>query len=120
MILLICVVLAFGIWTLPSHSQPPSVESSHALPDKDNVHWDRPPFICVNGALYKCYQTVTSDSLGEDYSFLGTIESCVPSHETPSENFQANTPITGAELYQCGNNIIAVNNGWYGLYCPLK
>lgn len=119
-ILLICVALAVGIWTLLSCSQPLSIEKSSVLPDDGNFVWVKPPFIYVNGTLYKHHQIVTNDSLNEHCIFLGEIESSVPSYEVPSGNFQANTPIVGAKLYQSGNNIIVIYNGCYELYRPSK
>ena len=63
----------------------------------------------------------------DDFIYLGVIEKDISnlqgSIETentldgiPTENFQANHPIVGSEVYQYGNNIVVEIEGKYWLY----
>lgn len=68
---------------------------------------DAPPMVCVNGKLYKqSIEQVSYDEIKSEFIYLGKIESDVTNSQTastngvPKENFQANHPIVGAEVYQ--------------------
>lgn len=81
---------------------------------------DAPPMIFVNEALYKQSQ-ISYTEKKEDFIYLGQIQSdCTSSQDgtdgVPKENFQANHPIVGAELYQYGNDIVANTEEGYQLY----
>ena len=89
---------------------------------------DAPPMVYVNDALYKQSTKQTSyNELKDDFIYLGVIEKDISnlqgSIETentldgiPTENFQANHPIVGSEVYQYGNNIVVEIEGKYWLY----
>lgn len=89
---------------------------------------DAAPMIYVNDTLYKQSTSQTSfNELKDDFVYLGVIESDVTniqgtndagnySDGIPKENFQANHPIVGAEIYQYGENIVVGIGGKYWLY----
>ena len=89
---------------------------------------DAAPMIYVNDTLYKQYTSQTSfNELKDDFVYLGVIESDVTNIQgtndagnyldgIPKENFQANHPIVGAEIYQYGENIVVGIGGKYWLY----
>ena len=67
---------------------------------------DAAPMIYVNDTLYKQSTSQTSfNELKDDFVYLGVIE-----------NFQANHPIVGSEVYQYGENIVVGIGGKYWLY----
>ena len=89
---------------------------------------DAAPMIYVNDTLYKQSTSQTSfNELKDDFVYLGVIESDVTNIQgtndagnyldgIPKENFQANHPIVGAEIYQYGENIVVEIGGKYWLY----
>ena len=89
---------------------------------------DAAPMIYVNDTLYKQSTSQTSfNELKDDFVYLGVIESDVTNFQgtndagnyldgIPKENFQANHPIVGAEVYQYGDNIVVKIEGKYWLY----
>lgn len=89
---------------------------------------DAAPMIYVNDTLYKQSTSQTSfNELKDDFVYLGVIESDVTNIQgtndagnyldgIPKENFQANHPIVGAEIYQYGENIVVGIGGKYWLY----
>ena len=89
---------------------------------------DAAPMIYVNDTLYKQSTSQTSfNELKDDFVYLGVIESDVTNIQgtndagnsldgIPKENFQANHPIVGAEVYQYGENIVVGIGGKYWLY----
>lgn len=89
---------------------------------------DAAPMIYVNDTLYKQSTLQTSFSeLKDDFVYLGIIESDITNFQgtndaedyldgIPKENFQANTPIVGAEVYQYNEDIVVQINGEYWLY----
>lgn len=89
---------------------------------------DTAPMIYVNDTLYKQSTSQTSfNELKDDFVYLGVIESDVTNIQgtndagnyldgIPKENFQANHPIVGAEIYQYGENIVVGIGGKYWLY----
>ncbi|ENY8403242.1 TPA: entericidin like toxin protein [Clostridioides difficile] len=84
---------------------------------------DAPPMVCVNGKLYKqSIEQVSYDEIKSEFIYLGKIESDVTNSQTastngvPKENFQANHPIVGAEVYQYNVDIVIQINGKYWLY----
>ena len=89
---------------------------------------DAAPMIYVNDTLYKQSASQTSFSeLKDDFVYLGIIESDVTNFQgtnnagnyldgIPKENFQANHPIVGAEVYQYGDDIVVEIKGKYWLY----
>ena len=89
---------------------------------------DAAPMIYVNDTLYKQSTSQTSfNELKGDFVYLGVIESDVTNFQgtndagnyldgIPKENFQANHPIVGAEVYQYGENIVVGIGGKYWLY----
>ena len=89
---------------------------------------DASPMIYVNDTLYKQSTSQTSfNELKDDFVYLGVIESDVTNFQgtndagnyldgIPKENFQANHPIVGAEVYQYDENIVVGIGGKYWLY----
>ena len=89
---------------------------------------DAAPMIYVNDTLYKQSTSQTSfNELKDNFVYLGVIESDVTNFQgtndagnyldgIPKENFQANHPIVGAEIYQYGENIVVGIGGKYWLY----
>lgn len=89
---------------------------------------DAPPMVYVNDTLYKqSTKQISYNELKDDFIYLGVIEKDISnlqgSIETentldgiPTENFQANHPIVGSEVYQYGNNIVVEIEGKYWLY----
>ena len=84
---------------------------------------DAAPMVYVNDTLY----IQSSDQKGypeqkDDFVYLGKILSDVTNYQgdgadgIPKENFQANDPIVGCEVYQYGENIVVKINGSYWLY----
>lgn len=105
-----CLVVLLGIIRLERKVQETETEN-------ETVVYDYPPMIYVNDILYQRQKKVSEEKLTEEYTYIGDIESTVPSSEAPRENFQANDDIIGAELYQYQNSIIVVFNQNYELYC---
>ncbi|WP_300808675.1 RNA polymerase sigma factor [uncultured Acetatifactor sp.] len=89
---------------------------------------DAAPMIYVNDSLYKQSASQTSfNELKDGFVYLGVIESDVTNFQgtndagndldgIPKENFQANHPIVGAEVYQYGDNIVVKIEEKYWLY----
>lgn len=84
---------------------------------------DVAPMIYVNDTLYK----QSSDQQGylefkDDFVYIGQIASDITNDQNgdtdgvPKENFQANHPIVGCEVYQYGENIVVKINDVYWLY----
>ncbi len=84
---------------------------------------DAAPMVYVNDTLYK----QSSDQQGypefkDDFIYLGQILSDITNSQSgvtdgiPKENFQANHPIVGCEVYQYGENIVIKINNAYWLY----
>lgn len=86
---------------------------------------DVAPMVCVDGVLYQ--QSVISYAEAKsEFVYLGKIETHITngsdesSDGIPKENFQANVPIVGSEVYEYGNNIVIRINGKYWLHEPLE
>ncbi|MCI8798781.1 MAG: hypothetical protein HFH88_03065 [Lachnospiraceae bacterium] len=89
---------------------------------------DAAPMIYVNDTLYKQSTSQTSfDELRDDFVYLGAVESDITNLQgnigagntldgVPKENFQANHPIVGSEVYQYGNDIVVRIESKYWLY----
>lgn len=84
---------------------------------------DAAPFVYVNDRLY----IQSGDQQGypefrDDFVYLGQIVSDVSNSQygesdgIPKENFQANHPIVGCEVYQFGESIVVKINNAYWLY----
>ncbi len=94
--------------------QPDTVTTANAA--------DAPPMVYVNGILYQ--QNTEQISYGErkeEFIYLGKIESEVTNNQSstdgiPKENFQANVPIVGAEVYQYGEHVVIQTDNRYWLY----
>ena len=97
---------------------------SPANQDEDNQGVaDAAPMVYVNDTLY----IQSSDQKGypeqkDDFVYLGKILSDITNYQgdgadgIPKENFQANHPVVGCEVYQYGENIVVKINGSYWLY----
>lgn len=84
---------------------------------------DAPPMIYINNTLYQ--QSTNQASYSEkkpEFVLLGKIESDITNVQNtttdgiPKENFQANLPIVGAEVYQYGDDIVVEMNDKYWLF----
>lgn len=84
---------------------------------------DAAPMVYVNDTLY----IQSSDQQGysefkDDFIYLGQILSDITNSQSgdkdgiPKENFQANHPIIGSDVYQYGDNILVKINDVYWLY----
>lgn len=78
---------------------------------------DLAPMVYVNDMLY----IQSTDQQGypewkDEFVYLGKIESTVSEDGAPHENFQANDPIVGCEVYQYGENIVVCIHDAYWLY----
>ena len=81
------------------------------------VPGDIAPMAYVNDTLY--IQSPAQEGYAErreEFSYLGRIESAVTQDREPDQNFQANDPIVGCEVYQYGDNIVIEIDDRYWLY----
>ena len=68
---------------------------------------DIAPMVYVNDTLYMLSGDRQSyPEWKEEFVYLGKIESAVSSDTQPTENFQANDPIVGCEVYQYGEELV--------------
>lgn len=84
-----------------------------------------PPMVYVNDQLYQHKGEVYSEYLyetdgSERAVYIGRIETSVSICEVPKQNFEANEPIIGAEVYQLCNEIMIINNGSYEFYSKVE
>lgn len=84
---------------------------------------DVAPMVCVNDTLYKQSSDQQSyTELKDEFIYLGQILNDVTNDQSggtdgvPKENFQANHPVVGCEVYQYGENIVVHINNAYWLY----
>lgn len=84
---------------------------------------DVAPMVYINNTLYKqSVKQVSYKEKSDDFVYLGIIKNDltndqnIPADGIPTENFQSNTPIIGAEVYQYGDDIVIEMNGEYWLY----
>lgn len=84
---------------------------------------DVAPMVFVNNTLYKqSVKQVSYTEMQSDFVYLGTIEEDITGNQNtsndgvPTENFQANSPIVGAEVYQYGDHVVVRINSEYWLY----
>lgn len=78
---------------------------------------DLAPMVYVNDTLYK----QSSDQKGyperkDEFHYLGKILTDNPADAVPKENFQANHPIVGCEVYQYGEHVVIKIKDAYWLY----
>lgn len=89
---------------------------------------DAAPMVYVNDTLYK--QSIDQQEYSEykdEFIYIGQILSDITNYQggdaadgVPKENFQANHPIIGCEVYQYDENIVVKINGSYWLYIKLE
>lgn len=88
---------------------------------------DAAPMVYVNDTLYK--QSIDQQEYSEykdEFIYIGQILSDITNYQggdadgVPKENFQANHPIVGCEVYQYDENIVVKINGSYWLYIKLE
>ncbi len=88
---------------------------------------DAAPMVYVNDTLYK--QSADQQGYSEysdEFIYIGQILSDVTNNQdggtdgVPKDNFQANHPIVGCEVYQYGENIVVKINSSYWLYVKMK
>lgn len=85
--------------------------------ETDESAGDIAPMIYVDDTLYMQPGSPQGDKeRKEEFVFLGTIESMATSGNVPQQNFQANTPIVGSEVYQYGENLAVKIEDTYWLY----
>ena len=103
----------------------------HFFPDNDDEiisTTDAALMVYVNGILYEqSTKGISYKEWNDDFVYLGQIKSDITDYsdttETgvildgiPKENFQANHPIIGANVYQYGDNIVIQIDKQYRLY----
>lgn len=103
----------------PPMAEAPAEEAPMAeeAPAEEAAAGDIAPMVYVNDTLY--IQSPTQKEYTEwqeEFSYLGEIESVVLSDREPEQNFQANDPIVGCEVYQYGEDVVVKINGSYWLY----
>ncbi|MCM1025895.1 MAG: hypothetical protein NC432_05640 [Roseburia sp.] len=110
----LALVCVFAVHFIAAHNDGET--ASHGVADAA-------PMVYVNDTLYK--QSVSGQSYPEwkdEFVYLGRILSDVTNNQSsdtdgiPKENFQANHPVVGCEVYQYGENIVLHINGAYWLY----
>lgn len=115
MVACLAVVLSIGAFALNSRQNGNTVSESGVA--------DVALMVYVNNTLYK----QSGDQQGypelkDEFVYLGQILSDVTNNQSgdtdgvPKENFQANHPIVGCEVYQYGENIVVKINDAYWLY----
>ena len=84
---------------------------------------DAAPMVYVNDTLYKQSNDQQSyPEMKDEFVYLGQIASDVTRDQMgdtdgiPRENFQANHPVVGCDVYQYGENIVVKINDAYWLY----
>ena len=113
-LVLMCAALCFTLIRFFPKVQTNDRASGQLIADSTA---DIAPMVYVNDTLY----IQSSDQKGypewrEEFIYLGTIESAVTSEAEPTQNFQANDPIIGCEVYQYGENLVVRINDAYWLY----
>lgn len=71
--------------------------------------YDRPPAVMIDGSYYQGSGGSTEE-LPPDSVYLGEIASSVPSHKSPTKDFQANDELTGAPVYRVTSDKICVQS----------
>lgn len=90
-------------------TQPATATTSNAS--------DAAPMVYVNDTLYEqSAEKISYGQMKEEFIYLGKIESTDCEAGVPKENFQANLPILGCEVYQFGENIVIYADDAYWLY----
>ncbi len=117
-VIIISILFSFYGYIPINNSAP----TPSQIDDQEFAH-SRPPLIFVQDTKFMIDKVRTIEELGIDFIndciYLGDITSSIPSHLSPTENFQANTDIVGAHLYKSYNGIIAVYNVYYEIYSPI-
>lgn len=114
-------LVLLAVFAIAVFYEPAPLETSDEISDIEKTkddEFDYPPSVYVNDILYGYEREVSEEYLDKSDTYIGTIESSVPASQVPKENFQANDPIVGSEIYQSGSDIIVIHNGHYNLYCP--
>lgn len=118
----LCLVLVGAFTMLPSQTPGGEIVNNNDVVSSSGVA-DVAPMVYVNNTLYKQSNERTSyTDLKDDFVYLGTVKSDITSDQStvtdgvPKENFQSNTPIVGAEIYQYGDNIVVHSENAYWVY----
>ncbi len=91
-----------------------------AIPE--NITPDTPPMVCINNKLYQqSKEKLSYTKMKNGFIYLGKIESDITDDQittdgVPKENFQANHPIVGSEIYQYNDDVVIKIDGKYCLY----
>lgn len=100
-----------------------SLRDSRKESEGVNSAGDAPLLVFVNDTLYKqSLQQISYSEMNNEFVYLGKIESDITQNKSmmtdgvPKENFQANYPIVGAEVYRYGDDIVVQYDGQYWLY----
>jgi len=109
----LCLIVA-GAFAIFPHGDDTVVSSDVA---------DVAPMVFVNDTLYKqSVKQISYTEMKPDFVYLGIIEEDITSNQStssdgvPTENFQANSPVVGAAVYQYGDSVVVLINGEYWLY----
>lgn len=115
----LCLVLSVGIFVFHTR-QDGDITTEPGVADAA-------PMVYVNDTLYK--QSANQQGYSEysdEFIYLGQISSDITNYQSsntdgvPKENFQANHPVVGCDVYQYGENIVVKINGSYWLYIKLE
>lgn len=99
------------------------------LTDKPPIHAKQvyaAPMVYVNDKLYINYLATESVAEREkDFVYLGKVESYTrngAADPVPNQNFQANTPLIGSDINQCGDDVVIYMDAedTYLLYKPVE
>ncbi len=101
----------------PAEEAPVQETPGEEMSAEAAVPGDIAPMAYVNDTLY--IQSPAQEGYAErreEFSYLGRIESAVTQDREPDQNFQANDPIVGCEVYQYGEDIVIEIDDRYWLY----
>ena len=74
---------------------------------------DFPPFVLIQDTYYKS-SGLSLEAPPAASTYFGEVLSSVPSHEMPTESFQANDDIVGAPIYGESNRIfVKIEDRWW-------
>jgi len=117
-----CLIAVVGISVFLVRNTPISTENNEVENEDVSVSTssDAAPMVYVNDTLFqKSLEEVYYEEMLQEFVYVGKIESDITSDGTggvPQENWQANTPIVGSEVYSYGGDVVVYINGLYWLY----
>jgi hypothetical protein len=82
--------------------------------DGAEMRWALPPMVFVNDKIYQIYSPDIVSIPDETWVYIGDILSTVPGYESPTQNFQTNMDMPGAEIYHSYAGRIHITNTTWG------